>query len=157
MKVGPWRKLSTEELIFSNDGAGEDSWESLVQQRDQSSQFWRKSTLGGLIIRPLDGKNPFIGKDPDTGKDWKQKEKGSVEDKMVRQHHLLNGHEFEQTAGDSGVQGSLVFCSPWGHRELDTTYWLNNNWNQRVLFPGFGKILFGYNWVLIKNFICFTV
>ena len=35
---------------------------------------------------------------------------------MVGWHHLLTGHEFEQTPGDSGGQGSLVCCSPWGHR-----------------------------------------
>ena len=42
---------------------------------------------------------------------------------MVREHHLLNGHEFEQTPGDSEGQGSLVCCSPWGHKESD----MNNN------------------------------
>ena len=41
--------------------------------------------------------------------------------------HRLNGHEFEQTPGDSEGQGSLACCSPWGHKELDTTKWLNNN------------------------------
>ena len=34
-------------------------------------------------------------------------------------HHQVNGHEFEQTPGDSDGQGSLVCCSPWGHKELD--------------------------------------
>ena len=42
-----------------------------------------------------------------------------AQDEMVRQHH--HGHEFEQTLGNSGGQGSLVFCSPWGCKELDTT------------------------------------
>ena len=32
-----------------------------------------------------------------------------------------NGHEFEQTPGDNEGQGSLVCCSPWGHKDLDTT------------------------------------
>ena len=41
----------------------------------------------------------------------------------------MNGHEFEQTLGDSEGQGSLMFCSPWGCKELDTTEWLNNNRN----------------------------
>ena len=45
---------------------------------------------------------------------------------MVRKHHQLNGHEFEQTLGDSEGQGSLVFCSPRGHKKLDTTEQLNN-------------------------------
>ena len=40
----------------------------------------------------------------------------------------LNGHEFEQTPGDSEGQGSLVCCSPWGRKESDTTEWLNNNY-----------------------------
>ena len=41
-----------------------------------------------------DGKNWFIGKDPDAGRDWGQEEKGTTEDKMVGWHHRLNGHEF---------------------------------------------------------------
>ena len=46
---------------------------------------------------------------------------------MVTQHHQLNGLEFEETLGDSEGQGSLVFCSPWGRKELDMTQRLNNN------------------------------
>ena len=41
-----------------------------------------------------------------------QEEKEATEDEMVGRHHRLNGHESEQTAGDSEGQGSLVFCSP---------------------------------------------
>ena len=40
---------------------------------------------------------------------------------MVELHHRLNGREFQQTLGDSEEQGSLACCSPWGHKELDTT------------------------------------
>ena len=40
---------------------------------------------------------------------------------MVGLHHRLNGHEFEQAPGDSEGQGSLLCCSPWGHKESDTT------------------------------------
>ena len=40
---------------------------------------------------------------------------------MVGRHHQLNGHELEQTQGDSEEQGSLACCSPWGGKELDTT------------------------------------
>ena len=43
-----------------------------------------------------------------------------TEDEMVGWHHQLNGHEFEQALGVNG-QGSLVCCSPWGHKELNTT------------------------------------
>ena len=38
---------------------------------------------------------------------------------MVRQHHRLKGHKFEQTLGDNEGQGSLAGCSPLGHKELD--------------------------------------
>ena len=41
--------------------------------------------------------------------------------RMVRWHHQLNGHEFEQALGDSEAQGSLETCSQWGHKESDTT------------------------------------
>ena len=40
---------------------------------------------------------------------------------MVGWHHRLNGHESEQAPGDGEGQGSLARCSPWGHRESDTT------------------------------------
>ena len=48
-------------------------------------------------------------------------EKGVTENETVGWHHQLNGHEFAQTLGDSEGQGSLVSCSPWGCKELDTT------------------------------------
>ena len=44
-----------------------------------------------------------------------------TEDEMVGWHHQLDGHEFEQTPGDSEGQGSLMFCSSWGQKELDMT------------------------------------
>ena len=48
-------------------------------------------------------------------------EGGATEDEMAGWHHGLNGHEFEQTPEESGGQGTLVCCSPWGHKELDMT------------------------------------
>ena len=78
---------------------------------------------------PPDVKNWLLGKDPDAGKDWRQ-EKGITEDKMIGWHHQLDGHEFEQTLGDSERQGSLMCCSPWSHKESDTTEWLDNKKQQ---------------------------
>ena len=72
------------------------------------------------ILWPPDVKNWLNGKDPEAGKDWRQEEKGTIEDEMVGWHHWLNGHEFEQTPGDSEGQASLVH-SPWGCKEPDTT------------------------------------
>ena len=51
------------------------------------------------ILWPPDAKNWLIWKDPDSGKDWRQEEKGMTEDEMVWWHHGLNGHEFAQTPG----------------------------------------------------------
>ena len=45
---------------------------------------------------------------------------------MIGWHPCLNGHEFEQTPGESEGQGSLACCSPWGCKELDITEQLNN-------------------------------
>ena len=56
-----------------------------------------------------------------------QQEKGATEGEMVGWHHWLNGHEFEQTQGDSDGQRSLVCCSSRGCQESDTTWWLKNN------------------------------
>ena len=76
------------------------------------------------ILWPPDANSWFIGKDPHARKDWGQ-EKGATENEMVGLQHQLSGHETEQTLGESEGQGSLARCSPWGHKELDTTKWLN--------------------------------
>ena len=54
---------------------------------------------------------------------------GMTEYEMVGWHHQLNGHEFAQTQGNGEGQGSLVCCSPWDHKELDTAEQLKNNKN----------------------------
>ena len=77
------------------------------------------------ILWPPDVKNWLIWKGPDAGKDWGQEEKRMTEDEMVGWHHWLNGHGFGWTLGVDDRQGSLACCSPWGHKELDTTEWLN--------------------------------
>ena len=81
------------------------------------------------ILWPLDGKNWLIGKDPDAGKDWRQ-EKGQ---QMMR---WLDGitdsmDEFEQAPGIGDGQGSLVYYSAWGRKELDTNQQLN--WTETKL------------------------
>ena len=53
---------------------------------------------------------------------------------MVSLQHQLNGHEFEQTPGDSEEQGFLACCSSWGHKELDTTQQLNNKNKKDLLY-----------------------
>ena len=56
---------------------------------------------------------------------------------MVGWRHQLNGYEFEQTPGDSEGQGSLVCCSPCGHKQ-DVTEQLNNN-NNHILTDSIKK------------------
>ena len=72
-----------------------------------------------------DAKNLLIEKDPDVGQDWRQKEKGMIEDEMVGWHHWLDGHEFEQAPGVGDGQGSLECCSPQVLKESDMTEQLN--------------------------------
>ena len=71
-------------------------------------------------------KNWLIGKDPDSGEDWRQEEKGTTEDEMDDEH------EFEQAPGVGDGQGSLVRCTPWGRKESDMTErlnWTELNWS----------------------------
>ena len=77
------------------------------------------------VLWPPDAKSLLIWKDPDTGKDWGQEEKGTTEDEMAGLHHGLDGREFEWTPGVGDGQGGLVCSGPWGHKELDMTKRLN--------------------------------
>ena len=83
--------------------------------------FIRRTVSEALILWPPGAKSGLTEKDPDAGKDWRQKEKRAAEDERVRQHHWLNGCEFEQTPGENGGQRSLVYCCPWDHKESDKT------------------------------------
>ena len=64
-------------------------------------------------------KTPMLGK-TEGGR------RGRQRIKMVGWHNQLNENEFEQAPRGGEGQGSLVCCSPWDHKELDTTEWLNN-------------------------------
>ena len=74
-----------------------------------------------LKLQYFGHKEQLIGKHPDAGKDWGQEEKGVTEDEMVGWHHWLNGHEFEQTLGESEGQGRLSAAVRGGRKELDAT------------------------------------
>ena len=67
-----------------------------------------------------------------------------TEDEIVGWHHRLNGHESEQSLGDSGGQRSPACCSPWGRKESDTTERLNNKSdnveNVLLVFPPLNSI-----------------
>ena len=110
--------------MLLNCGVGEDSWESLRLQGDQTSQSKGKSIL---IIHWKDwcwswSSNTLATwceeltqwKDPEAGNDWRREEKGTTEDEMVGWHHQLNWHEFEQALGAGDGQGSLVAAQALG-------------------------------------------
>ena len=82
--------------------------------------LWKLQYFGHLM------RTANSGKEPDAGKDWRQK-KRTTEDKVVGWHHWFSGHELGQTLGDGEGQRDLTCCSLWGHKKSDTTWQLNNN------------------------------
>ena len=81
------------------------------------------------ILWPSDMKSQLIGKDPDAGKDCRQEEKGTTEDKIDGWHHQLNGQEFEQAPEMLKDQGNLACCSPWGRTSwTQLSDWTTNGW-----------------------------
>ena len=81
----------------------------------------------------------LIGKETDAAKDWKQEEKGTIEDTMVGWHHWLHGHEFEQAPGVCNGQGSLACCSQ--------RFW--HDWATELKM---------YNWMgLLYSCVCMTI
>ena len=98
------------------------------------NQFWTvtgktNAEAETTLLWPPNVKNWLIWKEPDAWKDsrWKKR---TTEDEMARWHHWLNGHEFEKAPGVGDGQGSLECCSPWGHKDLGMTEWLN--WTERI-------------------------
>ena len=133
-KLWCWRTL--ESLLDSKEikavhPKGNQSWIFI------GSWSWNSNTLDAEaetpILWPPDVKNWLIGIDTDAGKDWWQEEKRKIKYEMVGWHYQFNVHEFEQAPGVGDVQGSLVCCTPWHHKESDTTEWLN--WTESYILP----------------------
>ena len=112
VRVGPQRRLSAKDWCFQIV-VQEKTLESPLDSKEikpvnpKGNQPWTftgrtDAEAEAPILWPHDVKNQLIEKDPDAEKDWRQKEKRAAEDEVVREHHQLNGHEFEQTPGDSG-------------------------------------------------------
>ena len=132
VRVRLWRKLSAEELMLLNCGVGENSWESLGLQGDQSWVFIGRTDAKAdtPILWPPHAKSWLIGEDSDAGRDWGQEEKGTTEDEMAGWHHRLDGRGFGWTPGVGDGQGGLACCSSWGRKESDTTERLN--WTELI-------------------------
>ena len=116
----PWSARRSKQPILK-EISSEYSLEGLILKLKLNIESWSSNP----ILWPPDMKNWLIGKDPDTGKDWRWEGKGTTEDEMVGWHHRLNGHEFEKILGVGDGQGGLVCCSLWGRKESDTTEQLN--------------------------------
>ena len=147
VRIGLKRNLSTKELMLLNCDVKKMlenplDCKEIKQVHPKGNQSWifigwTDAESEAPILWPHDVKNWLIWKDPDAGKDWRQEKKGRTEDEMTGWHHRLDGHEFEQALGVGDGQGNLA-CSPWGHKELDTTEWLHwvsqNNFFGRIKF-----------------------
>ena len=148
VRVGLWRKLSTEELMLLNCGVGEERVPWTARRSNQSilKEISPGCSLEGLmakaetlILWPPHAKSWLIGKDPDAGRDWGQEEKGTTEGEMAGWHHRLDGRESEWTPGDGDGQGGLACFDPWGCKESGTTERLNwieliRKWRNSSLF-----------------------
>ena len=152
VRVGLWRRLSTDELMFWNCSVGEDSCRSLVLMEIQP--FHSKGDQSWVFIGRTDAeanipilwlphvKSWLIGKYPDAGRDLGQEEKGTTEDEMAGWHHRLDGHEFEWTPGVGDGQGGLACCASWGGKESDIIEllnWTELNWNPSSQSYGFSQ------------------
>ena len=113
-------------------------WKEVQAVNPKENQSWifigRTDVEGETpILWPPDAKKWLIWKDPDAEKDWRQKEKGTIEGEIVGWHHQLDGHEFEQAPGVGYGQGSLVWhaavsgvAKSWT-RLSDWTDWLTDH------------------------------
>ena len=106
-------------------------WTTRRSNRSILKEINPEYSLEGLMLKlklqyfgHLTGRTDSLEKTLMLGK-IKDGRRRRQEDEMVGWHHRLNGREFEQALGVGDGQGSLVCCSPWGHKELDTTERLN--------------------------------
>ena len=114
--------------------------QSVHSKGDQSWLFFGRNDAKTEtpVLWPPHVKCWLTGKDSDAGRDWGQEEKGTTEDEMIGWHHRINGHEFEWTPGVDDGQGGLACCDSWGHKESDTTEWLN--WTEYVIISLFDRV-----------------
>ena len=149
VRVGLWRRLTSEELMLLNCGL-EKTLESPLDCKEIQPVHLKEISPGisleGMMLKlKLQSFGHLMwrvdsGEESDDGRDWGQEKKGTTEDEMVGWHHWLDGCESEWTPGVGDGQRVLACCDSWGHKESDTTEWLN--WtelrlsqHQKLLFP----------------------
>ena len=113
-------------------------WKKLLKVPRRSNQSILREinpeySLEGLMLKlKLQNFGHLMGRAGSLEKTWcwdrlKVGGEGTTEDEIVGWHQRFNGHESEQTPGNSEGQGILACCSPWGWKELDTTEWTTTN------------------------------
>jgi len=141
VRVGLWRKLSAEELIFWSVVL-EKTLESPLDCKeiqpvhskgDQPCVFFGRNDAKAEtpVVWPPHVKSWLIGIDSDAGRDWGQEEKGTTEDEMAGWHHWLDGRKFEWTPGVGDWQEGLACCDSWGRKESDMTE--QPNWTEQLI------------------------
>ena len=136
LKKTPEHPLNSKEIKPVNL-KGDQPW-IVIGRTEAEAVFWSSDTNRWLI-----------GKVPESGKDWRQREKRASEGEMPGWYHWWSKHELGQTPGGGEGQGGLACCSPWGHKELDQTGKLSNNSNTYTIAS-----LFTF---LYKQHICVCV
>ena len=124
----PISRIAVLQSLISVHPKGDQSW-VFIGKTDAEAET--------PICWPPDTKSWVIGKDPDAGKDWGQKEKGTTEDEMVGWHHWLNGHGFEWTPGVGWTQWTWV--------------WVDSARPGMLQFIGSQRV--GHNWATELNWI----
>ena len=104
----------------------ESPWKEIQRVHPKGDQSWVFTGRTDVedetpILWLPDVKSWLIWKDPDSGKTWRQEEKGTTEYEMAGWYHRLNGHGFGCGPGTGDGQGGLACWGSWGHKESDTT------------------------------------
>ena len=101
-------------VVFKKTFESPLDWREIQQVNPKGNQSWifigrTDAETEAPILWPPDATNWLIGKDPDAGKDWRQK-KGSTKNEMAEWYHRVYGHEFELTPGiGNGLAGLASF------------------------------------------------
>ena len=144
VRVGLWRRLSTEELMLLNCGVGEDSlrvpWTARRSNQSILKEFIPGISLEGIILKL---KLQYFGhlmrwvdslEKTDAGEDWGQEEKGTTEDEMAGRHHGLNGCESEWTpgVGDREAWSAAIHGVTKSWTRLSN--WTDLNWTESYIW-----------------------
>ena len=159
--------LSTGELTLLNRGAGKDSWESFGQQGDQISKYWRKSVLNinwkeVMLKLKFQYFGHLMWRADSLEKNLKL---GKIEDKRRREwlrvrwlDGITNSMDMSsRKQGNSDGQRSLVCCSSWHWKELDTTEWLSTTTYWLAEYIKNTEIIFGEQCLILQIFWEFKV